>query len=534
VSETPTLVYLEADDEITALVRRVRTADAGRVVVVAPGRSRATSSAVALRLLARVGADEGREVVVVGDALTRSLAAEAGLPAFASVDEARAATLAGDVREPETPRHAAIHVVRGAASDETVAAPAVAPRPSPVTATLDETRAVPIPPRPAASSRARAPRGRRRPAGLVAVLGVAGALLVVGTVAGATLLPAATITIAPRVVPVSATYELIVEEPVRHEDTVEATATVAATGSYEVLEPASGVVTFRNFNIGTVDVPAGTLVAAGEQAFETTEAVSVPSGSLTSSGTIAAGEADAPVVAVAPGPAANVDAEAIDTILSRNIAARLRGFPQNNARLVLNAEPTAGGTDASGPEITEEDVATAVDGLRAELRRLADEARPDTEGLVLVEATASEPELDVPDELAGTRDEPEVEIAGSLRWTVVAVDPEPLETEAAGRLASDPALPEGHDLLPGTVAVTLGEPTVDDGRVVVEATVEASAAPLLDRAEILDRVSGRTGPEAELALADLGEADVDLWPGWVASVPELDWRVAVRIEEPGS
>jgi 2-C-methyl-D-erythritol 4-phosphate cytidylyltransferase len=91
VSDVPVLLYLEADDEITAVVRRVRAAAPGRVIVVAPGRSRATSSVVALRLLARAASDEERDVVVVGDALTRSLAAEAGLAAFASVDDARIA-----------------------------------------------------------------------------------------------------------------------------------------------------------------------------------------------------------------------------------------------------------------------------------------------------------------------------------------------------------------------------------------------------------------------------------------------------------
>ena len=91
MSETPAVVYLEADDEITSVVRRVRSAEAERVIVVVPGRSRATSSAVALRLLARAGEEEGREVAVVGDALTRSLATEAGLAAYATLDDARRA-----------------------------------------------------------------------------------------------------------------------------------------------------------------------------------------------------------------------------------------------------------------------------------------------------------------------------------------------------------------------------------------------------------------------------------------------------------
>ena len=146
------VLYLEADDEITSVVRRVRAADAERVIVVVPGRSRATSSAVALRLLARAGEEEGREVAVVGDALTRSLATEAGIAAYATLDDARRAEPAA-AGEPTEVHHAAIHVVRG--TDETVATPAIA---------ADEaTRAVPLAkPAVAPARRRRRPRCRDR------------------------------------------------------------------------------------------------------------------------------------------------------------------------------------------------------------------------------------------------------------------------------------------------------------------------------------------------------------------------------------
>lgn len=538
MSDDVTLVYLEADDEITTVVRRVRAAAAGRVVVVAPGRSRATSSAIALRLLARTGVDEGREVVVVGDALTRSLAGEAGLPAFASVDDARDAGLEAPPPTGER-QHASIHVVRGAASDETVAAP-IATAAATTRREIDETQAVPLTararPAPAraavpalAPAPARAAWLRRERLGLAALLAVAGALLAAGIMAGATLLPAATITITPRTEPVSATYEIVADEVVRHEGTVEATATVTASGSYEVVEAASGVVTFRNFNTDPVEVPAGTLVAGGEQAFETTEAVTVPSGSLTPVGTIAAGEADAPVVASAAGPAGNVEAEAIDTVLSQNVRARLRLFPQNNARLVINAEPTGGGVDATGPEFTEEDVAAAVEALRAELSRRAAEARPEVGELTVIETPAAEPRIEVPEDLAGTRDETEVEIGGSLDWQLVAVDLERVEAQAAERLATDGVVPPGTDLLAGSVAVDVGQPALTGDDVVVEATATGLVAARLDEGEVIERAAGRTAPEAEMALAELGDADVELWPDWVASVPELEWRVEVRI-----
>src|SRR6187402_3496793 len=137
------LLYLEPDDEVTTVVRRLREADAGRVVLVASGRTKATTSAVALRLLGQVAAEEGREIALVADAGARALAAEAGIAAYASVADANV-----EDAVPATPPPAArapIHVVRGAgepaAPDQPAAlAAAVA---VPLASRLDETQAVP-------------------------------------------------------------------------------------------------------------------------------------------------------------------------------------------------------------------------------------------------------------------------------------------------------------------------------------------------------------------------------------------------------
>ena len=60
-------------------------------------------------------------------------------------------------------------------------------------------------------------------------------------------------------------------------------------------------------------------------------------------------------------------------------------------------------------------------------------------------------------------------------------------------------------------------------------TVTGASTPVIDRDEVVDRVRGRSVDEAEAALAGLGTATVDLWPGWVSSVPGIDWRIEVRI-----
>ncbi len=131
MDDEPGLLYLEADDEVTTVARRIHAASEPRVVVVAPGRSRATSSVVALRLLASVAAEEGREIAVVGDALTRSLAGEAGIAAYLTVDDARRAEPVSAATSP--PRRAGIHVVRGRAADETAPTLAAAACPPPTT-----------------------------------------------------------------------------------------------------------------------------------------------------------------------------------------------------------------------------------------------------------------------------------------------------------------------------------------------------------------------------------------------------------------
>src|SRR6188472_3774485 len=117
------LLYLEPDDEVTSVVRRLREADAKRVVLVASGRTKATTSAVALRLLAQVAAEEGRELALVADPGARALAAEAGIAAFASVAEANVEG-AVPAAPPPAPR-APIHVVRGAGEPAAPDQPAV-------------------------------------------------------------------------------------------------------------------------------------------------------------------------------------------------------------------------------------------------------------------------------------------------------------------------------------------------------------------------------------------------------------------------
>ncbi|HJP72389.1 MAG TPA: hypothetical protein VJ975_11770 [Candidatus Limnocylindria bacterium] len=544
MSDQPTLIYLEADDEITAVVRRVRAADAGRVVIVAPGRSRATSSAVALRLLARAAADDEREIAVVGDELTRPLAVEAGLTAYRSVDDARSATApASD--EPAPARHAAIHVVRGRAAEDT--APTLATIPTAET----ETRPVAIPaphrerptPQPGPARRPRPTRvarrpDRRSPNALVAVLGIAGAFIVIAAVLGAMFLPAATIAITPRSEPVGPVeYTITVEDPQRTTGTVTETATVTASGSYAIEAAATGTVVFFNWNFVPVEVEAGTFVAAGEQAFATAAAITVPAGDLTGEGTIQAGEQAVNVTAAAVGPAANVAAAAINEVLDDQTARRLRGFPRNTQPLVTNPEPTTGGVATTGVEITQADVDAATQQLRDALTTGLETALEGTDvGLFADPAEPAEPVITIPEGLVGTRDQAEAEISGELAYDRLTIEESDVEARAQERFVNDASvLPDGTQLLTDAIEVRIGDVTRQGDALAVQVTVSGRATTSVSREEVVQGVIGLSEAEAEAALAPLGQAEVTLWPGWVSTVPDRDWRIEVEIsgvEEP--
>jgi hypothetical protein len=531
------LLYLEPDDEITTVVRRLREADASRVVLVASGRTKATSSAVALRLLAQVAADETREIALVADGPARSLAAEAGIPAFASVADASAE---GAIPlEPAAPQRAPIHVVRGepepAAPDLPVAELAVAPVAAPVArAGMEETQAVPVqrpvPRRAAPAStraRTRRPAARPRPAWLLPA--VALALLVgVGAVLGA-LLPAATVTIRPRAVAVGPlTYDLRPETHAGSGDPLTSTQQGEATGHRTRRTAATGVILLINYSDENVTVPAGTQVSAGgDILFHTTQAVTVPDSFFGFVGT-----ANAPIEAVDRGPGGNVDADAIDTIEDRDVDRALRGQGPDDRR-VRNDDPTSGGAEEQLLVVRKSDISAVTDAIRQDLQQqLADQRSQAGEDRIYPTQDAPKVQIDVPADLEGhaSTDPFTFQLTGTLtddQPYVLRADAEAAAGEAVA--ADETAAPKGTTVQPDSLQVELGEAALDGGNVVVPAQVTAQASPQYDPSAIGARIAGKSVAGAEAELESIGHTTVTLWPFWVDRVPRLEWRINVDI-----
>jgi hypothetical protein len=525
----PQLLYLEPDDEITSVVRRLRGADAGRVVLVAPGRSRATSSVVALRLLSRAAVEAGRSVALVADAATRALAGEAGIAAFASVADATSPTPAPP--EPIVPARAPIHVVRGAA------APRARPSAPPLaTDGLDETMAVHLPPAPEPSRPRRERLQRpRAPSRLTAILLVA--LLVLAIAGGAAALPGATVSITPTSQPVAPrVYEVSVPIGGRVTGTTDISQTGTATGTQPELIPAKGSVTFSNWNFVSVEVPQGSSVSVhGDIHFGTDQRIVVPPASFNDN-KIAPSQASVAVTAIEPGLVGNVAADAIDTIDSQTLQAYLRGgFRNNKNRLVINPDATSGGAETPHTVVQQSDVDAVVTAIESQLAaHLADLlAGAGADRVYAIPGAAELPTIPIPAGLVGKKDAPTFDLVGTLVYDRAWAKQSDVEAAARDKLASDPAAaPAGMAIVGSSVMIQIGSASVSGAQLMVQVTVSGVAAIRIDEGTVRSTVVGKTPQEASAALAGLGKVHIDLWPGWVDRLPKLGFRISVQTLAP--
>jgi hypothetical protein len=529
------LLYLEPDDEITTVVRRLREADGPRVVLVASGRTKATTSVVALRLLAQVAADERRQVALVADAAARSLAAEAGIPAFASVADA----MAPDAVPLEAPaaQRAPIHVVRGEAEP---AAPEMAAGRAMGPSGMEETQAVPVQERQArypvpaqrsvaaaAQPRARAAATRRSPARWLLPALVLLLLAGVGAALG-TVVPAATVVIRPQAVSVGP-LSYTVQPQVRTSSSPQLSSTKQgeATGHRTKRTAATGEILIINYSPDNVFVPMGTVVSVnGEVFFHTTQAVTVPD-----SGFFFPGTASVAVEAVDKGPVGNVPALAIDRIEDKDVDRALRGG--GNDRRVRNDQPTSGGEEQQLLVVRKSDVTAVSDAIRADLaQQLTTQRQESGEDRIYPSGAGPKVEIDVPKGLQGhaSADPYPFELTGTLTDDQAYVLRSDVTQAATSQASGDPAaVPAGTALEADSIAVDIGDATVDGDRIAVSVQVRAQAVPQYDEASIGSRIAGMTAASAEAELSAIGRTTVSLWPFWVDRVPRLDWRVTVDV-----
>ena len=563
-----TIIYLDVDDEITSAASRIRAAEPGRVGLVLPYGSRLATSRINFRLLAREAQARGRRLwIVAPEPATRALAASAGLPAFATVNEYEASLVApedgGAAGEGTGVAPAASAIVPAAivaaaepggaplpsGSDrapvpeertETVEVPPAMGSPAAPVRTVSSTRLPPAVPVAAPARRLRIGGHDARPGAIIAVVAIAAVLALVGGVAGYVLLPSASITLTPLVqavgpVEFTVTAQPAVTQPdpatltvpaVKPTFKLSAIDTFPATGKKVTETAATGTVRFTSTNTFlAVPVPAGTIVATstGIQ-FATTKAVTVPTADFVSQ---TYGVADAPVQAVATGLSGNVAANTITREPSSLSASQVT---------VNNPNPTSGGTHVESPQVAQADVNAALKKLTAALSAQLDAAVASGAGLpagttvfpTTKSMTAPTTSVD-PKTLVGT-DAATFQLGLSATGSVLAADPGPVTTVAESRISS--AVDAGYALVGGSIQVVVGTPVVAADTVTFPVTARASEIRVVDRSALLRGIKGRPIAEARSFLDAYGAVAISVWPAWVTSIPTIDSRLTFIIATP--
>ncbi|HET7029554.1 MAG TPA: baseplate J/gp47 family protein [Candidatus Limnocylindrales bacterium] len=577
------IVYLDVDDEITSAASRIRSSPGTKVALVVPYGSRIATSRMNFRLLSREAVVSNRRLsIVAGDAAARSLAASAGLPVFGTVAEYESSLdVSGSSTAVEPSADPVVEAVPAAPDDVAdaslatsatiVAAPSPPPEPPAPPAAAVETaprrsqrpqRPVPEEPSPAArlaapDAAALAPAesladdeavaaglpplfGTRIRAPIAAAIGLI-ALAVVVLAAGAyVFLPAATIVVVPHREPIAPIQLTVSADPtatavdaanlvvpaVRVDVPVEASKEFTTTGTHVEETAAHGAVTFTNYDTSSgVSIPSGSIVSTeGGTRFRTNATVALQPAAVFPDFEPTSDSVS--VTAVKPGETGNVPANTI------------RVVPQGQDPVLLrvnNPAETSGGTHTETPEVKKAEVEKAVATVQADLElafqnaiEAGADAPPDT---TLFPTTAqlgpSTPDVD-PQTLVGQAIET-FTIRLTATGTVIAVDPRPVQALAETQIVAK--VTKGHELVPGSVKVQVGEGLVgEDGMVSFLATAQATQVAVVDADAIRQLVKGKTAADATAALTPFGTATVTIWPDWASTVTSLDPRLTVSVD----
>lgn len=545
-----TIVYLDAEDEITSAAARIRSAAEPRVGLVLPFGSRVATSRINFRLLAREAMNNERRLdIIAPDASARALAASAGLPVFGSVGEYEEALEHGG------PALEATAAARAAAAEAAGGGAATAGGTGPARRTAGDTaRMTAGPPHEGAPDATEEPgdlrdlpsvRPPRRLPGRAMVLAVIMLLVAAGAVAAAgyLLLPSAVITITPHIEAVGPISFTVHADPVATGADaeagvipaqtltipVESQAEFPATGRRVTRTAATGGVRWTNCDpTASYTIPSGTVVKTADGiGFSTDEQVFLPVATPTGTpGRFNCQTSEVAVTAVKPGPTGNVDAGAISVIPARY---------NRNVIEVTNPAATSGGTREVFQRVSQADVDAAVEQLTKDLdAQFASEVQnparvppgmtvyPDT-------ATLSDPVPSVdPTTLVG-QEVDSFTLRMTAQGTVVAVDPSPIVSIARDRLTGQ--VRDGYQLVNGSTRVDVGDGQVVAGEVTFPVTGSAKQRRPIDAVALEAEVLGLSETDAEARLAPYGDVTIELWPDWVHAVPSLTQRVTLTVND---
>jgi hypothetical protein len=532
------VVYLDVDDEITAIIDKVEAAKEKIVALVLPKRAAMLQSIVNMRLLKRSAAAAGKSVVLItSEHALIPLAGAAGIHV--------AKNLQSKPEIPPSPHGGAEEAVN---SDETLdseqdeepqkldynssVGALAASHDEPESIDLDDEDEKNITPAAAHSNKPSKGKGLSVPnfdrfRVLLIAGGAALVALIIFLILAVTVLPKATVTIKTTSTPVSLDTDLTASGTAKTMDeakkiipsvlkTSDQTSNqqVNATGQQNNGEKASGTATLKNCGDSPVSIPAGTGVGGGGVNFLTQKTVTLNSGNFDSHNSCKSsgdhvGSVD--VTAQSPGTKYNVNGTSFTTTGG-----------------VTGSITASGGTDNNVTVLTQQDI----EGAKAKITSEASDKfskdfqkQLSDQGLYVLSSTlkVGEPQVTSTPSVGQQASTAAVNI--KITYSVIAVQKTNLEEIVSNALnkkidQKKEKLSDKDVLKDLTITVQNQQPNSPNATLSI--SKDTTAVPIIDEDNVKEALKGKKENQIKqylLTFPGIKDVDVKFSPFWVSSAP---------------
>lgn len=549
------VIYIDVDDDVTAIIGKIKQAKEKIVALVPPKRAGALQSAVNLRLLDRMAkAENKRMVLITNNQALVALAANAQIPVAKNLqtkpeiaDVPALIVDDGDdiINGADLPVGDHAKTARTASGTGTrVASDGRSKAVEETNLDIDTDDGAIAPVAASASSAAAATTAKKSKSKTKIpnfdtfrkklVLGIAGGVALVALLVWMFVFaPAATVVITARTSPqpVSASvklggtaatdYKAGIVSSVAQQSKKDATVEFTATGTGTVGEKARGNVVFKNCeDSAAITIPAGTTISSGAQRYVTQTAVTVPGGTGSFFGCTTPGTSTAvEVVAAEIGPDFNADS-------GESFA--VSGHP-NSASAYMRAVAS---TDIAGGTSREVKVVSAEDIERAKGELIGQSTDAEKKALI---KTFTKNEKVIDSSFTVERGEPvsapalnqeaatgKAKLTIPTTYTIYAVSASDIETYLKASISSKIDQNTQKIYSSGAEKATLSNFRKDGETLYATVNANGKVGPKINEEDIKQQVKGKIYGEVQQALESqdgISAVDVQFSYFWVRTVP---------------
>ena len=549
---TKDVIYIDVEDDITAIIGKVKSSKSKIVALVPPKRIGVLQSAVNLRLIERAAStNDKRMVIITGNKALQSLAASAKIPVAKNLQS-----------KPELADIAALSVDDGndiidgselpigdharmsgdeLAPKSTKKVPVVSDQPSsePIATTSTATKNI-------ARPKAKVPNFNTFRKKLV--FGILAAILLIAFGIWAIwFAPRATVYVTAETTETSVNEALTISGDSDNDIntktlrastqtmTKDASIDFDATGSKDIGKKASGQIVFNNCEEDhDITIPAGTTVSAAGKSYITGESVTVPAGRADFGRGCAQAGKSGPVSITASNRGSDYNMPGGTTF-------NVSGHSNDSTARYFNATSTtsiSGGSTEIIKVVSSKDISDAEQELR---RENADQYREELAGQfdenVIVLTDTFDVDLSEVESSPGQGDRAnngKAKLTGKVTYTMLGVSRSEIGSYLDDYFAKQLEGNKDQRVYEnGSKDAEFNTVETTDGKVTANLVATGKIGPKIEDSKIKDIAKGKRYGEIQSeveSIQGVNDVDVKYWPFWVSSAPDDDKRINIKFD----